>query len=188
MHDVKKTFTVRVDDMPSRKPAPKMLAAPNRCATRRTGRAFTILEVMMAATVMALALTTSITTMQRGFLSLDTARNITIAGQILQCEVEKMRMVPWGTINAYAASTPNLAIEENFKNNPAVKARFTLSRTVTDVPTSTNVPTSVTTTPDGMKEMTFTVSWTSYDGRPLSRSYTTYYGQKGLYDYYFNSI
>ena len=52
---------------------------------RRLGRGgFTIVEVMAAAVVMALAITTSITTLQRGFLALDSARNLTMAGQILQ--------------------------------------------------------------------------------------------------------
>lgn len=39
---------------------------------------------MVASTVMALAITTAITTMQQAFLALDSARNITLAGQILQ--------------------------------------------------------------------------------------------------------
>jgi hypothetical protein len=130
---------------------------------------------MMAAIIMAFAITTSITTMQRGFLSLDTARNITIAGQIMQSEFEKMRLLPWTTVDAFAASTPNLAVDTSFTSNAYIGNRFTMDRTVSLVRT-------------GMKQITLTVRWTSYDGRTISRSYSSYYGQNGLYDYFYNSL
>jgi Tfp pilus assembly protein PilV len=151
-----------------------------RTARRQPGRrAFTIVEVMFAAAVMALGITTSITTLQRGFLSLDTARKITIAGQILQCEMEKMRMVPWATINAYPATLDPMTIDTSFTSNPTVGSRFTLRREVDTIATTTGV---------GMKQITFAMSWKSYDGRTLTRKYTTYYGENGLYDYYYNSL
>jgi len=146
-----------------------------RPAPRKGASAFTIVEVMMAAMVMALAITTSITTMQRGFLSLDTARNITIAGQIMQSEFEKMRLVPWTTVDAYPASTDPLAVDSSFTSNSYIGTRFTMARTVRLVRT-------------GMKEITLTVTWRSYDGRSISRSYSSYYGQNGLYDYFYNSL
>ncbi len=140
---------------------------------------------MMAAIVMAFAITTSITTMQRGFLSLDTARSITIAGQIMQSEFEKMRLQPWSTINAYSASETAVpydaahpeyfSIDPCFTSNAFIGNRFTLARTVTLVRT-------------GMKQITLTVTWSSYDGRAISRSYSSYYGQNGLYDYFYNSL
>jgi len=142
---------------------------------RRAVSGFTIVEVMMAAMVMAFAITTSITTMQRGFLALDTARNITIAGQIMQSEFEKMRLVPWATVDAYAASTDPLAVDSSFTSNSFIGTRFTMARTVTLIHT-------------GMKQITLTVTWRNYDGRSLSRSYSSYYGQNGLYDYFYNSL
>jgi prepilin-type N-terminal cleavage/methylation domain-containing protein len=146
---------------------------------RRRQKGFTIVEVMIAAAVMALVITTSITTLQRGFLSLDTARNITLAGQIMQCEVEKMRMLDWAEINAYPTTSTAITIDVSFTSNPAVGSRFSLSRDVAVISTGT---------PKGMRQITYTVSWNGYDGRTLSRSYTTYYGEEGLYDYYYNSI
>lgn len=140
---------------------------------------------MMAAMVMAYAITTSITTMQRGFLSLDTARNITIAGQIMQSEFEKMRLQPWATVDAFVASETAVpydashpeyfSIDPGFTSNAYIGNRFTLRRTVTLIRS-------------GMKMITLTVTWRSYDGRSLSRSYSSYYGQNGLYDYFYNSL
>jgi Tfp pilus assembly protein PilV len=146
---------------------------------RKKKAGFSILEVMFAAIVMAFAIVTSITTMQRSYLSLDTARNITIAGQIMQSELEKMRLRDWSVINGYATSPTTLTIDSSFTSNPIVGSRFSLVRTITDIATGTS---------DGMKQITLTVTWTSYDKRQLSRSYSSYYGQNGLYDYFYNSI
>lgn len=144
--------------------------------TRRYG-AFTIVEVMLAAAVMALAIGTSIPVLQRGFLMIDTARNLVIAGQILQSEIEKMRVSPWGStatvtgIADYTNSSPVITIDTVFTSNSFISNRFTLTRTMADPK------------PD-LRQITLTVTWTNYDGRPLSRSYTTYYARYGLYDFF----
>jgi Tfp pilus assembly protein PilV len=160
MHDVKKTF---------------------RLSAGLQG--FSLLEVMIAGTVLIFAITTSLTVMQRGFLSLDTARNLTIAGQILQCEMEKLRMRDWTAVSAYdfdPATPPDaVALDASFTSNASIGSRFKLYRDVANITTTTGL---------GMRQVTYTVTWNSYDGRPLSRSYTTYYGQNGLYDYFYNSI
>ncbi|MBS0663535.1 MAG: hypothetical protein JSR48_09730 [Verrucomicrobia bacterium] len=167
-------------------PQRRLTAAPSPGRSRpRTRAGFTIAEVMMAVIVMAFAITTSITTMQRGFLSLDTARNMTIAGQIMQSEFEKMRLQPWTTIDAYPATATAVPydaahpeyfnIDRAFTSNTYIGNRFTLQRDVTLVQT-------------GLKQVKLTCSWTSYDGRRISRSYFTYYGQNGLYDYFYNSL
>lgn len=145
-------------------------------ATRTRSRrapvaAFTILEAMMAAIVMAMAITTSITTMQQSFLSLDTARNMVTAGQIMQSEIEKMRINNWSVVSAYPTGSTSLTIDPVFTANPAIGNRFSLTRVVSDPKTD-------------MREITFTITWTSYDKRTYARSYTTYYARYGLYDYF----
>jgi Tfp pilus assembly protein PilV len=146
-------------------------------------KAFSLFEVMVAGTVLALAITTALTTVQRAFLSLDTARNLTTAGQILQCEMEKLRMRPWAIVGAYplTSSPETMTMDPAFASNAAVNGRFQLYREVADVP----VPTGSTL---AMRKITFTVTWTNYDGRSLSRFYTTHYGKEGLNDYYYNSL
>lgn len=144
---------------------------------RVANRAFTIVEVMMAAIVMAFAITTSITTLQRGFLSIDTARNFVIAGQIMQSEIEKMRVSPWSTtatvtgITDYTNTFPAIAIDTVFTSNAHIGARFTMTRTMSDPKAD-------------LRKVTLTISWTSYDGRTISRSYDTYYARYGLYDFF----
>lgn len=129
----------------------------------------------MAAIVMVLAITTALTTMQRAYLSLDTARNITIAGQIMQSEFEKMRLRDWSVIGGYSTSETTITLDPAFTSHPSVGNRFTVVRDVDELSSA-------------MRQITLTVSWNSTDGRRLSRSYTSYYGQNGLYDYYYNSL
>jgi type II secretory pathway pseudopilin PulG len=145
------------------------------CPRRRSLSGFTILEVMFAATIMALVISTSVTVLQRAFIAMDSARKVTLAGQIMQSEFEKMRMQNWATVCAYPASGDITAsIDVNFAASSAIARTFTITRTITDVHAE-------------MKCITLATSWKSYDGRTSSRSYSTHYGKEGLYDYFYNS-
>jgi Tfp pilus assembly protein PilV len=137
-------------------------------------RGLTIAEVALAVIVLAMAITTSITALQRAFLDLDTARNLEIAGNILQCEMEKERLFDW-TQASNASYLP--VIDTSFARNPAIAGRFTLSRSLT----------TLTGRSGQMVQITLTVRWRTSDGRSLSRSYTTYYGQGGLHAYVYGS-
>jgi Tfp pilus assembly protein PilV len=149
-------------------------SAPERSYRKR---AFTILEVMLASIVMAMAITTSITTLQRGFLSIDTARNFVIAGQIMQSEIEKMRVSPWFStatvtgLTDYTDASPAITIDPVFTSNAYINNRFTLSRHMADPKAD-------------LRQITLTVTWNNYDGRQMQRTYTTYYAKFGLYDFF----
>ncbi len=145
----------------------RMIRSPGVAAVR----AFTLVEVAMSVLVLALALTTSLTAMQSAFLQFDTARNLEIAANILQCEMEKERLFTWATASN-AAYAP--VIDPSFARNPTISGRFTLSRTLATIHAGQVV------------QITLTVSWRGYDGRSLTRSYTTYYTQGGLYAYFYN--
>ena len=125
----------------------------------------------MAVLILAFALTTSLAALQRAFLQLDTARNLEIAANIMQCEMEKERLFTW----AQASNTGYApTIDTSFSRNPAIGGRFTLSRAVATVHAGQTV------------QITLTVTWRSYDGRSIARSYTSYYTQGGLYAYLYN--
>lgn len=147
----------------------------------RSQRAFTIMEVAMAAAVMALAISTSIVVMSRGFNNLDSARCFSYASQIMQSELEKMRLTKWGNgasaglgtegVTAYSTSLTTLPIDASFTSAGDVGSRMTMTRIAENVHT-------------GMIKVTLRISWKAIDGRRLTRSYVTYYGQNGLYDYF----
>ncbi len=141
---------------------------------RRAG-AFTLVEVMMAVGVLALALTTAITTMQRAFLDLDTARNLQLANGIMQCELEKERLFTWAQVSDAAYSC---RIDASFLHNPIVASRFTLVRATAVVAGHSGK----------MLQVTLTATWRSYDGHRLSRSFTTYFSQDGLNTYVYQNV
>jgi Tfp pilus assembly protein PilV len=140
---------------------------------RQTG-GFTILEVALAAFVLAFGIATSIITMQSGYRQIDLARGTTIAAQILQSEMERLRLMSWGLISALPASA-TFDGATHFSGNPEIAGKFSVTRTVAANATE---PTSV-------KDLTVSVQWKTYDGRPHKRSFTANYAQNGLYDYYY---
>lgn len=144
-----------------------------RCRARIHG--FTIAEVSLAVIVLAMGIATSITAMQRAYSSLDTARNLTLAGSIMQTEIEKERLLNWTQVSD---GTYQPAIDPAILRNASVAGRFTLLRTVTPVANRSGQ----------MVQVTLSVTWRGYDGRSLSRSYTTYFLQSGLYNYIYQSV
>ncbi|MBI5382380.1 MAG: hypothetical protein HZA31_10815 [Opitutae bacterium] len=160
--------------------ATPLLSTPTDAPRQRPRRfvshgGFTLVEAAVAAAVMVLVLTSSLAVLQRGFQSLDNARNITLVSQIMQSEMERLRLQSWDTVNNYGAND-TLNLDSSFANSTAVsQRRISLTREKTSVHTD-------------MLQIKFTVTWNSYDGRPYSRSYLTYYGRNGLYDYFYNSF
>ena len=141
----------------------------------RRQRGFTIFEVGVASIIMVMAITTSITTMQRGFQSMDSARCLTIAGQIMQSELEKTRLKDWTTVSAYPTTETALTLDPQFTSNQLIANRsFQLFRSISNEATN-------------MLRITYRVQWRTLDGRTLSRTYMTIYARNGLYDFFFNT-
>lgn len=128
----------------------------------------------MATMVMAFGIATSIIALQSGFKTLDVARTTTLASQILQSEMERIRLMSWGEVNTLNASQ-TVDLSAVFVADPAVADRFSLVRQIADVSGMVGE----------MVQITLTVSWQTVDGRPLSRTFQTVYAKNGLYDYYY---
>jgi type II secretory pathway pseudopilin PulG len=151
--------------------------APCSPVRRRAVRAFTIVEVAMAAMVMALVLTTSITTLQHGFNAIDTARSTTLATQILQSSMENVRLLNWSQVSAIPASPPqDVGLGTIYGTGLPTSKEFACTISAADVSGQTN-----------MKRITLTVSWTGLDRRRRSLNSTCFYCQNGLYDYFYTA-
>jgi hypothetical protein len=168
-------------------PAP--LTPSGRARRRRADSGFTILEVAMSAFVMAFGIATSIVAMQTGFKTIDVARGTTIASQILQSEMERLRLMSWTNLVTLSTAVDAVApipagspagVEKfdgaaYFSANPDVAGKFIITRTVS---------------PDGSRpadimNIIISVQWTGFDGRSHTRSFTSMYAKNGLYDYYY---
>ncbi len=147
----------------------------------------------MASFVVAMGIATSIIAMQSGFRSLDVARDTTLASQIVQSEVERLRLMSWAGISALPA-TETVNLSTMFTTNPEITNRFAATRIIGAVmdppvsPTESNLANAAygnwkTWSTDEMKQITIVVTWKGYDLRSHTISMITVYAKNGLYDY-----
>lgn len=134
----------------------------------RRGRAFTIVEVMVSATVLAFGIVSVITVSQRGLQAFDTARRLSAASQAMQSEMERLRLMSWAQLQALQDSRETTVTLES------TAAGYTCTRTIRDLKTD-------------MKEITLVATWTGYDGRGHTARLITRYGKTGLNDYFYTA-
>lgn len=143
----------------------------------------------MATFVMALGISTSILAMQQGYKFLDVARGTTLASQIIQSEIERIRMMSWATIAAMATATDSTAPFPT--GSPAGvemfdgATYFSSATTIQGDYTITRTTTLDSARPADAALITISVQWRTYDGRTQSRSFQMKYMKNGLYDYYY---
>ena len=140
-----------------------------------------MVEVLVAAAVMIFGIATSLTTITYGMRSIDNARYQTLAGQILQSQMEKIRLLTWTQLTAATGPGNYPTFQPDVDASGATTAqlsRFTCTQSVAAAPS----PFDTT-----MRIITLTASWTGIDGRPHSVSYLTRYGQNGLSDFFYTS-
>lgn len=150
-------------------------------------REFTIVEVMVAASVMVLTLASSLLVVQQGMRALDTARYTTLAGQILQSQMEKLRLLTWTQLTnttsgpvAFSTFTPDLTATatSQIQRFTAGGAAGKCSQSIVDAPS----PFDAT-----MKIITLTAEWKGIDGTPHNLSYITHYGKSGIPDFFYTT-
>ncbi len=156
---------------------------------RRNPRAqagFTIAEVLVATFVMAFAITSSIVVMQHGFRNLDTARKTTLAAQIMQSEMERIRMLSWGRISALPSTPEEIDFEDIFPANTTAEREVLdrINRTFTAVRTVT----SLADFDNQIRQINVTITWDGLDGVTHTRTSSTQYCQDGLYAYYYTGL
>ena len=132
---------------------------------------FTLVEVMVASTVLIFGIVTAITTSQRGLQALDTARNLTAASQIMQSEMERIRLLSWTQLQTLQQTGGTTVATSD---SGADASRFTCTRDITDIKTD-------------MKQITLTTVWHGYDGGEHTARLITRYGQSGLNDYFYTT-
>ncbi len=125
---------------------------------------FTLVEVMMAATILVVGLVGMMQTVTIGSEMLDTARKQTLASQIIQHQIERVRLMNWSDVAALGASPTPVAVSDAFA---AQGGGFACQRTATDVKA-------------GLRRLTFTVTWKSNVNRSYTRTGETYVGKNGL--------
>lgn len=143
----------------------------------------------MATFVLALGIATSLTALQYGMRQVDTARNMTLAGQIMQSDLEILRLLNWSQIEALQDSqtTPTTEKTVNPADTITSGTSTTLDATLTAIATRftcTRLIEDITGKAD-MKLITLRVSWNGIDGREHNLRFQTRYARNGLSDYFY---
>lgn len=165
-------------------------------------KGFTIIEVVMAATLLAFVIVTSLSVLQAGYRQLDTARKTTLAAQVLQSMIEDVRLLSWsgtggpgginvinltnvidGTLQDMDFDQVNRHQSNSMSSLSPTAARllqdFRFTRVVSEVEGRTDlnhVPT--------VRRIVLRARWTGVGGQIHTLEYTTYYARDGLYAYY----
>ena len=115
-------------------------------------KGFTIVEVMMASVILVVGFIGMIQGITVGSEMLATARRQTLAAQMLNHEIEKLRLTSWSTISGYSTSSDTtVAIDSQFNNSIAAcgltSADITFTLRATDFTTD-------------LREISFKLIWT----------------------------
>ena len=145
---------------------------PSRHIPKSQG-GFTIMEVGLAATVLALTLTGMIEVIETGSQMLDVSRRQLAAEQIIHSEIDQLRLQSWNTI----AALPNVPTPVNSGSviylDPSATSNFSCTYQAQLVQDAVGATIPV-------YQVTFTVTWIGITGFTYQRVGTTFVGKNGL--------
>lgn len=172
---------------------------PARHSISLSTRAFTIIEVAMAMVVLLLAVVGVIQAITIGSEMLDVARKQSIAMQLINNEIENVRLQPWIKVSAFTNPTITILDDgSSFSTATSTDAKQSFALTNYTISTADDNTTlmrqakgftlslaSSPVHPANLIQLTYTVTWTAGNARKsYSRSGTTYYGKYGLNTFY----
>lgn len=136
----------------------------------RRARAFSLVEIMVASCVLMLGISGALVTLQRSISSIAQARQLDAASQLMQTELERLRLLNWAQLDALQRSRATAVPVPDGGDY----ARFTCEREIRDLR-------------EGMKEITLVASWGGLDGRAHTARLVTRYSRSGLNDYFYTT-
>jgi prepilin-type N-terminal cleavage/methylation domain-containing protein len=152
--------------------------SPCSVARRRSAQGFTIIEVMMASVILVVGFMGMIQAISLGSEMLATARRQTLAAQILEHEIGKLRLTNWSGISGLADYN-----ETNYTTLSPDDTRFDTAISASGV--TYKLARDVTAITTDLVEVTFTLSWTATPSsaaaaRTYIRKSTAFFGKYGL--------
>jgi len=132
--------------------------------------AFSLVEVMTASCVLMIGLGGTVLTVKSSLATISHSRYLAAASQIMQSEIERLRLRSWDQLQAIQDSGNNTVALDELPSG----TRLTCTRRITDVR-------------DGLKEITVETSWGGGTGRTHTARLVTRYARSGLNDYFYTS-
>lgn len=166
---------------------PKQIATAKAKLGRKRQSGFTLVEVMLAFSVMVVGVTGALMTLVSGLHSVDNARCDTLAAQIMQSQIENLRLSNWKSITERTPSLlqddVNIPLVTTDPAHPGllplsaagVAQRFTLKQSISRDTDPTR---------QDMLNIKLVVTWTGHGNIPHTRTFVTRYCQEGIYNYY----
>jgi hypothetical protein len=126
---------------------------------------------------MITALCGTLYTLTHSFQQIDTARNSTLAAQIMQSEIESVRLKNFTDLSKIATAAQNWYKADLTKitSDTKIQERFA----------ETKVTVGADATRTDIVWITVDVIWTNYSGTESTRTFKTKYSKNGLHDYYY---
>lgn len=125
---------------------------------------------MAATCVLMLGISGALVTLQRSLGTIAQARQLDTASQLMQTELERLRLLNWSQLQGLQDSGDTTVDPPSGGDF----ARFVCERQILDLR-------------DGMKEITLVASWGGLDGRAHSARLVTRYSRSGLNDYFYTT-
>ncbi|MBC2602270.1 type IV pilus modification PilV family protein [Puniceicoccus vermicola] len=140
-----------------------------KLAGHKGRQAFTLLEVMIALGIMAMALASASICLRMGMMQYDTARSTNYATQILQNEAERIRLLSWSEIE-------NLPSAARFSPIDRSNNKYQFKRILENYNGS-----------DDIKRIWLIANWKGLKGEPHQLKITFNYARDGAFDYLYGS-
>lgn len=125
---------------------------------------------MTASCVLMLGLGGTVLTVKTSMATISHSRHLGVASQVMQSEIERLRLRSWEQLQAIQDSGNHTVSSESL---PA-GSNLTCTRRITDVR-------------DGLKEITVETTWGGGTDRTHTARLVTRYSRSGLNDYFYTS-
>lgn len=159
--------------------SPKPYFAPS--PKGRNAKGFTLIEVAIGSMILVFVLLSTLAALQTGFKLIEAARNTTLADQIMQSQIEDIRLHSWARLETdLPEGTTNLDLSSL---PPELQAQFAGSSRVVAYAADRTDASGV----KNMKKITIIVRWKSFTGRISERSFETVFTKNGINDYFIST-
>lgn len=140
---------------------------PRTISRRKSSRSgFTLIEGMIGVFLLSVTVAACLMSLRVMFLQMENVRNNSLASQILQSEIENLRLLDWAKVAVLESG--EFDMDEEFADTHA--RDFERRLIVREMHPN-------------LREVTLEVEWTGVGGAVSARRYVTYFSRNGLHDY-----
>lgn len=144
----------------------------NKLPNATNAAGFTLVEVVIGMTLMAMVFTASYGAYFLGVRIVQDAREELRASQIIQSELESMRTLTWLDLEGMASTS---TIDPQGEFVKVFAKDFTTTREIIDLSNS-------------QKKVKITIEWTNARGQKRTQVFNTVFTKFGLNDYYYRQV